>query len=67
MVAMKVLDKTEVDGVDVTKMPEDEAIAWLMKNEGMTEKEATLRLAISKGEVYHDQKVIIDGEELTFV
>jgi uncharacterized protein (DUF2384 family) len=63
MVAMKVLDKA----VDVTKMPEDEAIAWLMQAHDLTKQEAEQRLAISKGEVTHDQKIIVDGEELTLV
>jgi hypothetical protein len=66
MVKMKTLERTN-DVIDVTTMPRDEAIAYLMKAEQVTEDEAVRMLAIEKGEVTHDQKVMIEGQEITFV
>jgi hypothetical protein len=65
MAKMKTLERTN-DVIDVTTMPRDEAIAYLMKAERVTEDEAVRILAIEKGEVTHDQKVMIEGKEITF-
>jgi hypothetical protein len=68
MVAMKTLEAVDVENtVDVRTLPKAEAIAHLMKSQQLTEAEATIALAVTKGEVTRMQKVMIDGEELTFV
>ncbi len=49
--------------IDLSTMPREEAVQWLMKNFRYDRDEAEKEVAIERGEIKHGQEVVIDGRK----
>lgn len=53
------------DDADLSKMPREEAVQWLVTHLGYDRDEAEKEVAIERGELKHDREVTVNGKKYT--